>query len=111
MSKFLDRTGLKTFADDIVKMVKMMSFVSDGVENIVGKGENAGNHHFLLFPLFLSLLNQLVMYICSHTYVEVCKSLNLFSQTNIFVFTSQGAGIELCCFLDSADQDQIAHYV
>ena len=27
----------------------MMIFVVDGVENIVGKGENAGYQHFLLF--------------------------------------------------------------
>ena len=27
-----------------------MMFVSDSVENIVGKGENAGYQHFLLFP-------------------------------------------------------------
>ena len=28
----------------------MMIFVFDKVENIVGKGENAGYQHFLLFP-------------------------------------------------------------
>ena len=28
----------------------MVEFVSDNVENIVGKGENAGYQHFLLFP-------------------------------------------------------------
>ena len=28
----------------------MMIFVFDRVENIVGKGENAGYQHFLLFP-------------------------------------------------------------
>ena len=27
-----------------------MIFVLNGVENILGKGENAGNQHFLLFP-------------------------------------------------------------
>ena len=27
-----------------------MIFIFDGVENIVGIGENAGNQHFLLFP-------------------------------------------------------------
>ena len=27
-----------------------MIFVFDRVENIVGKGENAGHQHFLLFP-------------------------------------------------------------
>ena len=31
-------------------MAQIMEFVSDRVENIVGKGENAGNQHFLLFP-------------------------------------------------------------
>ena len=25
---------------------------NDGIENIVGKGENAGYQHFLLFPLY-----------------------------------------------------------
>ena len=28
----------------------MIIFVFNRVENIVGKGENAGNQHFLLFP-------------------------------------------------------------
>ena len=28
----------------------MMICITDWVENIVGKGENAGNQHFLLFP-------------------------------------------------------------
>ena len=28
----------------------MMKFVSDREENIVGKGENAGYQHFLIFP-------------------------------------------------------------
>ena len=29
----------------------MIISVLDSAENIVGKGENAGNQHFLLFPL------------------------------------------------------------
>ena len=28
----------------------MMIFVLERVENVVGKGENAGNQHFLSFP-------------------------------------------------------------
>ena len=28
----------------------MILFVFDRIENIEGKGENAGNQHFLLFP-------------------------------------------------------------
>ena len=32
------------------KAVHMMKFLLDMIENIVGKGENAGYQHFLLFP-------------------------------------------------------------
>ena len=32
-------------------MTPKLKFVSGRVENTVGKGENAGNQHFLLFPL------------------------------------------------------------
>ena len=38
------------FGDDILNVVQMMTFVTNCVENIVGKGENAGHQHFLLFP-------------------------------------------------------------
>ena len=48
--KILDRSKLKTFTDDNIKVLKMMIFVFDKAENIVEKGENAGNQHFLLFP-------------------------------------------------------------
>ena len=41
---------LKAFAEDSLNVVKLANFVCDGVENIVGKGENAGYQHFLLFP-------------------------------------------------------------
>ena len=39
--KFLDWSKLKAFADDEIKVLKMMNFVLNRVENIVGKGENA----------------------------------------------------------------------
>ena len=48
--KTLDVTKLKAFADDKINVTQMMIPVFDRVENIVGKGENAGNQHFLLFP-------------------------------------------------------------
>ena len=41
---------MKAFADDKLNVGKMMISVLDRVENIVGKGENAGDQHFLLFP-------------------------------------------------------------
>ena len=47
--KILDVTKLKAFADRKTKVAKMMISVIDRVENIVGKGENAGYQHFLLF--------------------------------------------------------------
>ena len=47
--KFLDLTKLKAFADDKLNVAKMTTFLFDRAENIVGKGENAGDQHFLLF--------------------------------------------------------------
>ena len=48
--KFLDRTKLKAFADDKFNVAKMTISVCGRLENIVGKEENAGYQHFLLFP-------------------------------------------------------------
>ena len=48
--KILDWSKLKAFAEDKIKVIKMMVFVFDRVENIVEKGKNAGNQHFLLSP-------------------------------------------------------------
>ena len=47
LDSILDWSELKTFEDDKIKVAQM---VFDRVENIVGKGENAGYQHFLLFP-------------------------------------------------------------
>ena len=49
-NKFLDRTKLKAFADDKLNVAEMMTSLFDRKENAVGKGENAGYQHFLLFP-------------------------------------------------------------
>ena len=38
------------FTDDKMKLAKMMIFVFDWTENIVGKGQNSGYQHFVLFP-------------------------------------------------------------
>ena len=48
--KILNWTKLKACADDKQDVAKIMISVYDRVENIVGKGENAGDQHFLLFP-------------------------------------------------------------
>ena len=40
----------KHFADNKIDVGKKLVFVLGRLENIVGKGENAGYQHFLLFP-------------------------------------------------------------
>ena len=49
-NKILDVIKLKAFADDTISVAEMLISVIDKIENIVGKGENAGYQHFLLFP-------------------------------------------------------------
>ena len=51
-NKILDQSSLKDFADDKINVTYryVTNFVMGRVENIVGKGENAGYQHFLLFP-------------------------------------------------------------
>ena len=48
---FLDWSKKKAYADNQRKKVtEKLKFVLEILGNIVGKGENAGNQHFLLFP-------------------------------------------------------------
>ena len=49
-SKFLDLSKLKAFADDKINVTEKLKLVLGTGGNIVGKGENAGYQHFLLFP-------------------------------------------------------------
>ena len=51
---FLGCSKLKAFADNKINVNEKLKFVMGRVENIVGKGENAGNQHFLLFPIMFS---------------------------------------------------------
>ena len=46
----LDWSKLKAFAHDKINVTEKMKFSLGRVENIVGKGENAGYQHFLVFP-------------------------------------------------------------
>ena len=41
---------MKAFADDKINMMQKLEFALGRIENIVGKGENAGYQHFLLLP-------------------------------------------------------------
>ena len=51
-NKILDWSRLKAYADNNLNVHQKLNFVLGRVENIVGKGENAGYQHFLLFPCF-----------------------------------------------------------
>ena len=48
--KIQDWSKLKAPADNKTNATEKSKFVSQRVENIVRKGENAGHQHFLLFP-------------------------------------------------------------
>ena len=48
--KILGLPNLKAFADDKSNVTQNIKVVFHRLENIVGKEENAGYQHFLLFP-------------------------------------------------------------
>ena len=60
-NNFLDWTKFKAFADDKLNVAKIVTYAFDGIENIVGKGENACYKHFLLF---LRCFKRLLSYGC-----------------------------------------------
>ena len=47
----------KVVADEKIKVTQRLKFVLGRIENIVGKGENAGYQHFLLFPQIFQKLS------------------------------------------------------
>ena len=49
-NKIKDLSKLKAFADYKINVTQIFNFVLGRIENIMGKGENAGYQHFLLFP-------------------------------------------------------------
>ena len=48
--KSLEKSNLLDFAQDKINVTHKMNFVVGSVEDIVGKGDNAGYQHCLLFP-------------------------------------------------------------
>ena len=50
MTKSWTFSKFKAFADDKINVTQTLKFQDGRVENIAGKGENAGYQHFLLFP-------------------------------------------------------------
>ena len=47
--EILDQSKFKAFADDKINVTQKLKFVWERVDNTVGKGENAGYQHFLLY--------------------------------------------------------------
>ena len=57
--KILDCSKLKAFGVDKINAIQKLMFQVRRVQNIVGKGENVGYHHFFLFlQAFHRLLSQ-----------------------------------------------------
>ena len=54
--QIMDLTKLKAFADGKLNIARVMISLFDRVKNTVGKGENAGYHHFLLFVQYFPKL-------------------------------------------------------
>ena len=48
----LDCSKLKTLVEDKLNVAEVIGFVSDRLQNIAGKGENAGYQHSILFPQY-----------------------------------------------------------
>ena len=53
-NKNLDLSKLKAFADDKINVTEKLKIVLGRIENIVGKGENAGYQYFSPFPKMFS---------------------------------------------------------
>ena len=66
---------MKHFVDKNTKGIQELEFVFGWVENVVGKGENAGYQHFLLFPLFSRglVLRVVKIWDCMEKHPVVCK--------------------------------------
>ena len=47
--KTLNQSKFKANADDKINVIQNLDFVLRRVENILGKGQNAGDKHILLF--------------------------------------------------------------
>ena len=56
-TKILDQSKMEDYEDDKINLTQILNFVLKREENIVGKGEHAGNQHFLLFPQYFQKLS------------------------------------------------------
>ena len=81
----LDRSIFKTFPDSKRNVTEKLNFFLGRIESTVGKGENAGYQHFLLFPhgfLKASITGSLkVMIVCKELTDTVTSFKDLVIQT------------------------------
>ena len=70
--KIFDSTKFKAFADDKINIAQMMISVFDRVENIVGRGGNAGYQPLFLFPQCFQKLSFLGGYLKSRLCGKDC---------------------------------------
>ena len=47
----LDHSKLKAFGDNILNLAEMMIIVPESLQNLAGKGENAGYQHLKATPI------------------------------------------------------------
>ena len=60
------------------KKIKKKNFAKEAFENILGKGENAGNQCFLIFPQYSVFYpSKSTFHFFSDIYFVVCKCFNL----------------------------------
>ena len=69
VTRSLPKDKMKAMAENSNAAI-MMKYVTEMEENIVEKGENAGDQHFLLFRVFFQALTSTVKY---HNLRSYCK--------------------------------------
>ena len=81
---FLGLSKSRALADDKITVTQQLKFDVERVQDIVGKGENAGIQDFLLFSQYIQHFVVKEHY-CSHISIVVCNWFQ-FQHLNIFVF-------------------------
>ena len=70
-NKILDWSKFKAHACDNINVTPNLNFVLARIENILGKGENAGHQHFLLFPQCFLLIPKRTSVVMLHLFYRL----------------------------------------
>ena len=85
--KLVEMESIK-FADHKTNVTEILKIVLGRVKYIVGNGENAGHHHFLLFPRWFqnaSFSKLLMLGLCSNESVKILQTTDAVFQTMITI--------------------------